>query len=356
MKHILIAFLVLLVGSAHAQSLGRLPGTVYPADRGSRTEDTLLAVQTDLGSKGAEWLIDGNWVIDGHHFTFRSNDVVRMLPGSRFTVATGYQLDFGAAEFWAAREQCIYSTGGTIVGGKYPHLFTEWGSLTNKGYLDAPYSFSDIYSSTNLTSLGGDTNLLGHLVSLNAHVAGRDAYATTNQLNTLYGQLTNADIAISSNITSTVSNAMATATNQLASVSNAMELVVMAANFTPQAFGTGGNIIFTGWTVTLTNGPGFDPASGIYTVPQNGYYFVSASAYGINNSDNSNMPPRDFMISVAGGKTAYISTKDDSNGSGYSVNLGSHFLSGQLLSVAMYHESAIKWTNSAAYLTIMRKR
>lgn len=209
MRIILLFLIGLLSYTAGAQSLGRLPGTVYPSDRGSRTTATLSDINTARGTRGLEWYFDGAWPITAD-FTFKSNDVVHMLPGSSFVISTNTTLSFAGAEFWATKQRCFTGGGTTDGTAKYPHLFPEWSGGWSygmtAGYLDPPYAYSNIYSSVAFTNLAGDTNLLVQMQYVNDHLYdwNTNGFATTNSLNSLSNWVSSS----LSNMAVTISNSL----------------------------------------------------------------------------------------------------------------------------------------------------
>jgi hypothetical protein len=136
--------------------------------------------------------------------------------------------------------------------------------------------------------------------------------------------------------------------------------LALYASFTPSDTPTiiTGNTsrVFYPWNSSSKSGKytdAFNHSTGTFTVPEDGYYYAHSTVSGINNSDNSTDPPRDFFVSINGVKQMYISTKDDSTQSGYVHARFLYLDAGDILTVRMYHESSTKFTPQYGELTIL---
>ena len=341
-----ICLFLLAATVVQAQSLGRLPGTVYPSDRGVRTLATLQSIDT-VGRPAYEWRFDGAWPITDD-FSFKAGDVVTMLPGSYFTISSNTTLTFAGAEFNAPAQACFYGYG-TTAGAVYPHLKPEWAAsgVTNYalplGYLDPPYAFSNVYQvTTGLTNLAGNVNLAAQLQYIADNWHTLQGYASSNQVNTL----SNTTVQISSNVAALSSNIFATATNLHRKT---LLLDLVAKNTFTQVFTAASMQGLTNWTSEWDFQGLFDTNSGVFTVPTNGYYSVNVTTRGTGPAAQT----RDLLVfedgtnNIVARNTFYCPT----NNSGSSAFYANFLTNGQSLAVGvMLYQSG--WTNTATTLQI----
>lgn len=334
---------LLLVSPVFGQSLGRLPGTIYPADRGIRTWATLDSINTARQGKPLEWYFDGQWLITAN-FAFQTNDVIHMLPGATFDIQAQKTLSFNGAEFWATKQRCFTGAGTTDGKAKYPHMFPEWSAGANyampAGYLDPPYAYSNVYSSINYTNLAGDTNLQAQLWYIDNHIGdwAKQGYVDTNFVdsrigsysNYVHGQLTN----MANGLTNLAVQIGALGTNKVVVIaeSSADTTMSTAGTFYQITFGT--EVVDTH---SAFNGTTF-------TAPGAGNYLIASTVY-LSHTDIGTSTARSMMSVYKNGSLhAYLGRQNDHQGGSASILNGSLILSlalGDTVSIYSHTDGAI---------------
>ena len=341
MRILILALVALLPLCSMAQQLGRLPGSIYPSDRGARSFATLETINT-VSRPAFNWYFDGTWPISGD-FAFKAGDIIHMLPGANFILHTNNTLDFANAEFIAPRHTCFYGTG-TVVNIKYPHLFPEWYGLTNEfglpsGYADYPVAFSNVQQNFNYTNKLGNTNLLEHLRYIDLHIDDhtRAGFASTQ---TVTG-LTN---SIAQLYTNSVAD-RATVTNLLG---DRFGLDLLATNGPGQIFYPSLTTC-TNWLWEYDIGSAFNPTTGVYTVVSNGYYNIVGAVRGVGTGSKA----RDVAILVDGGVAARQSFYTTMTNAGATIAHTAKLSANQTVALGFYFEDSTgHLTNRASSLSI----
>jgi hypothetical protein len=128
-----------LAGVVMAQSMGRLPGVVYPSDRGARNSSTISNVLMLVGSQDALFILDkGPWTITTN-VQFPANVSVQLLQGAYFNIHTNVVLSI-LGNFDAGKDVAFSGAGSASGPALFPYRLPEWGSTSQydigRGYLE----------------------------------------------------------------------------------------------------------------------------------------------------------------------------------------------------------------------------
>jgi hypothetical protein len=144
MKKTLMAVLLAVVVATCGYGMQAPSSDVYAsAQSTNRTDATLNALITALGTRVCRVVIDqGDWTI-ANNVTFPSTVVVWVCDGSRFNISAGKTVTFnGGLE---AGRYAIFTGAGTTAGAPLmEYRYSEWGSVT--GY---PLGLGVVNSITN---------------------------------------------------------------------------------------------------------------------------------------------------------------------------------------------------------------
>lgn len=131
--------LFLICSATFAQVMGRLPGVVFPLDRGERIASNLQSIVDGTATKSITLVIDGGaWNINTN-LTLPNRVSVTVLPGSYFSVETNMVLTIlGNLN---AGTNMIFSGFGTAAGpAGFPYRHPSWGSTSQfaigQGFLE----------------------------------------------------------------------------------------------------------------------------------------------------------------------------------------------------------------------------
>ena len=115
--------------------MSRLPGVVFPSDRGERNAATLLQVLVELGSAPATIMLDaGEWIIN-EDVTIPASVSLVLLRGAKFLIGIGRTLTLDGCELQAGPSEIFVfqEGGGNLVTyaseespPSFPYLHPQW--------------------------------------------------------------------------------------------------------------------------------------------------------------------------------------------------------------------------------------
>jgi hypothetical protein len=136
---LIVAGVFLGAGWLFSQSMGRLPGIVYPSDRGARTSATLNTALAQVGTANAVMILDGRrWGIEAN-VVVPTNITLVLLPEAYLDIATGCYVEI-RGDFVAGKHKVFSGTGSAHGPARFPYRIPDWGSLTQydigRGYIE----------------------------------------------------------------------------------------------------------------------------------------------------------------------------------------------------------------------------
>jgi hypothetical protein len=138
--------------------MSRLPGIIFPSDRGPRTSATLLQVLLEVGTQPATIMLDaGDWAI-AQNVTVSANVSLILLRGARFVIDAGRTLTLDGCELQAPPNE-IFSGAGSVAGEPlFAFRHPVWGDVINfdigEGYLNGDVNISGYMASPNEVDAG----------------------------------------------------------------------------------------------------------------------------------------------------------------------------------------------------------
>lgn len=128
-------------------SMTRLPGIIFPSDRGPRTSATLLQVFIELGNNPATVVLDqGDWLITDY-VAVPDQVTLILLRGAVFRLQNG-EVDFQYCGLQAPPNLIFQNDFGGAINGtpSFPFRHPEWGDVNlyaiGEGYLEKDYDIS----------------------------------------------------------------------------------------------------------------------------------------------------------------------------------------------------------------------
>lgn len=272
MKRVALAVLMAMSLSVQAQVMGRLPGVLYPADRGLRSSANLQTQVTAVSTVPYTFVLDrGTWTIS-EDLSIPATVKLQLLPGAVFSISAGINLEIlGELD---APEAAIFSGTGTASGpATFPYRHVIWGDLVQfdigTGYLASYSAFTNEQASVaaDIASLTNDvgelrvdlTTLEGTVSNINVDVVGLDGdmSLTTNalaQLNADFGAISNDFVTLEDYLLNETDGLVTVLqTNQATTVENFQNVNVNTEATTNlfsivgQLLGQEGNTNYTDW-------------------------------------------------------------------------------------------------------------
>lgn len=153
--------------SSHAQVMGRLPGVLFPSDRGTRTSSNLQVQVTAVSTVPYTFILDrGVWSIT-EDLSFPATVKLQLLPGAVFEVATNVNLEI-LGELDAPEGEIFTGTGTASGPATFPYRHAAWGATDlfdiGTGYLASYADFTNEQAAVaaqisdvtnNLSAVGG---------------------------------------------------------------------------------------------------------------------------------------------------------------------------------------------------------
>jgi len=165
----IVAVVGMVAFMSQAQTMSRLPGVLFPSDRGPRNLATLTNSLAGVASLPYTFALDrGTWVVTDD-LTVPTNVTVFMLPGAKFSISSGKTLEL-LGGFVAGVEE-VFTGSGTASGpAVFPYRIPEWGSTSQyaigEGYLETEFDsrYSTFSTNDSYTYADGTTQSVDRLV------------------------------------------------------------------------------------------------------------------------------------------------------------------------------------------------
>lgn len=295
-----------LVAPCFAQTQGRLPGVLFPSDRGTRTYANLQAQVTAVASTPYTFVLDrGTWTITSD-LSIPATIALKLLPGAVLNISAGKNLEILGS--FDAPAEAVFTGSGTASGpAVFPYRIPEWGDATQydlgDGYL--VLEGANVTTSTNAWTWiapASDTVQASLDYLDTAILPGSRVSIETNGLAYTTNAGATAQIAVS-NIDAAVSSLNSVVTNQAALIATNAAIVAALPSLTPYLpqlsisnyFEFNSSRNFTNGTMlasvqidcipgtdSVTDAGGnFNTNTATYTIPVTGKYAMNAWSYSL---------------------------------------------------------------------------